>query len=126
MESFREISFWRTRSLNERFNETMPSLEDVSITAGISCVLFSRMRLLMALLQIITSQTGINPPFTRGTRRWETTAKSEPANWKRIWFCCSEGNTSMIRWIDWEAELVCRVANTKWPVSAAVMAGGMG
>ncbi len=43
----------------------------------------------------------------------------------RICSCCPGGNTSTIRSIDSAALFVCKVANTKCPVSAAVMASWM-
>ena len=43
----------------------------------------------------------------------------------RIWFCCSGGKTSMTRSMVCGASVVCRVANTRWPVSAAVIARDM-
>src|SRR3989344_5200598 len=122
MESFKEISLFLTKSDKDRFKETIPSRNEVSMTVGISWFLFSLIRLEMALLHIITSTAGMNPPFILGTSLWETTPKREPANWKRIWFCCSEGKTSIILLIVWAAELVWRVAKTRWPVSAAVIA----
>src|SRR6478735_56415 len=39
-------------------------------------------------------------------------------SWVRIWPCWCAGKTSMMRLIVWAAELVCSVANVKWPVSA--------
>ena len=47
---------------------------------------------------------------------------SVPASWMRTWSCCSAGKTSMTRSIVIGALWVCRVAKTRWPVSAAVSA----
>ena len=40
----------------------------------------------------------------------------------RTCFCCWAGKTSTIRSTVWAVDWVCRVANTRWPVSAAVSA----
>ncbi len=100
----------------------MPLSADVSITSGNSCILFSRIKLDTAGEASIISQAGIKPPLMPGTSRWDTIPNNEPESWALIWFCCSAGKLSTIRWIVWLAELVCRVAKTRWPVSAAVMA----
>ena len=41
------------------------------MTAGISWALFSLIKFETAVLHIITSQAGINPPFSLGTNLWE-------------------------------------------------------
>src|SRR3989442_482687 len=42
--------------------------------------------------------------------------------WARTWPCWCDGNTSMMRLMLSIAELVCSVANARWPVSAIVSA----
>ena len=58
----------------------------------------------------------------RGMRRSETIATRVAESWDVTCPCCSAGKESMMRSIVWVAEFVCRVENTRWPVSAAVMA----
>ena len=80
MASFKEISLFLTKSTKALFEEIIPSLDEVSITAGISCTLFSLIKVATAWLQIITSQTGINPPRILGINLWEIMPKRDPAN----------------------------------------------
>ena len=61
-------------------------------------------------------------PSAVGTRFWVTTPCSVEASCTRTWPCCSAGKTSMTRSIVVGALWVCSVANTRWPVSAAVSA----
>ena len=51
-----------------------------------------------------------------------TTPCRATESWVRTWACCSGGKTSMIRSTVWAVDWVCRVAKTRWPVSAAVSA----
>ena len=43
-------------------------------------------------------------------------------SWTRTWPCCAGGKTSMMRSTECGASWVWSVANTRWPVSAAVSA----
>ena len=100
----------------------MPSSAPVSITVCISCVRFSRIRLATAAFEIISSYAGMSPPEMRGISRWENTPAKEPESWMRICSCWPGGNESIMRSIVCDALLVCRVENTRCPVSAAVTA----
>ena len=53
------------------------------------------------------------------------TARSDSESMERTIDFSPAGNTSMIRSMVLAAELVCRVPNTRWPVSAAVRARRM-
>ena len=53
---------------------------------------------------------------------WQTTPCSAPASWTRTCCCWCGGKTSMMRSMVCAASCVCRVAKTRWPVSAAVSA----
>ena len=61
-------------------------------------------------------------PSAVGIRRWQMIPFSEPARLTRIWVCWWGGKKSTIRLIVSVALMVCRVENTRWPVSAAVRA----
>ena len=50
------------------------------------------------------------------------TAPRDDPSWTRICSCRQAGKTSMMRSIAWEESLVCKVENTRWPVSAKVRA----
>ena len=62
----REISLALIKIAKDLFKEIMPASREVSITNGSSWILFSRMRLAVAELDIIISQAGIMPPLIRG------------------------------------------------------------
>src|SRR5215218_7328063 len=61
-------------------------------------------------------------PSVVGISCWQTTPWRAPASCTRICCCWLVGNTSIIRSTVWGASWVWRVANTRWPVSAAVRA----
>ena len=61
-------------------------------------------------------------PSAVGISCWVTTPCSVVASCTRTCCCWCGGNTSMMRSIVCGASCVCRVANTRWPVSAAVIA----
>jgi hypothetical protein len=52
----------------------------------------------------------------------ETTPRSEVESIVRTWFCLSAGKALTMRSIVGAAPFVCRVAMTRMPISAAVMA----
>src|SRR3989441_1074406 len=72
----------------------------------------------MAGVPIMISVASASPPPTRGSSARLTTASNDSASWARICSCRSSGKTSMIRWIVFAHELVCKVASVKCPVSA--------
>ncbi len=77
----------------------------------------------MAGVHTRTSAATARPvPSTIGTSCWVTTPRREEASWIRICSCWLGGNTSITRSMVDGASWVCRVANTRWPVSAAVSA----
>ena len=57
-------------------------------------------------------------PLILGSRLWQTMPSSTIESWVRICACWCDGNWSMMRLIVDDAELVCSVANVRWPVSA--------
>ena len=57
-----------------------------------------------------------------GSSCWVMMPCSATDSCTRTWPCWWAGNTSMMRSIVCAASCVCRVANTRWPVSAAVRA----
>src|SRR5450756_3199789 len=84
------------------------------------------MRFLMAGVASITSHASTKPsPFLRTMSCWVMTADRTLASWILTCCCWYGGNTSTIRSIDCAALLVCSVANTRCPVSAAVRAAPM-
>ena len=86
----------------------------------------SRIRLLTARLTISTSTAGdAAAAVGRGTRRCETTARSDSETMVRTWSCSSGGKAPMRRLMVRMALPVCRVASTRCPVSAAVSASEM-
>ena len=76
----------------------------------------------MALFICITSKAGTCSPSTSGSSCWDTTVRSTELSCTRIWACWAGGKESMIRSMVFTAPRVCRVAMSRWPVSAAVMA----
>ncbi len=61
-------------------------------------------------------------PVTSGMSAWQMTAIRLLESWTRTCSCCCGGNASTMRLMVVSAELVCSVAKTRWPVSAALMA----
>ncbi len=59
------------------------------------------------------------------SRVWEMTARSDSDSMARTMSFSAAGKTSTIRSMVLAAELVCRVPNTRWPVSAPVRARRM-
>ena len=57
-----------------------------------------------------------------GSSCWVTMPCSATDSWTRTWCCWAGGNTSTMRSTVWAVSWVCRVAKTRWPVSAAVSA----
>src|SRR5665647_3606794 len=55
----------------------------------------------------------------------EITARNDSDSMERTISFSAAGNTSTIRSMVLAAELVCKVPNTRWPVSAAVSASRM-
>ena len=64
-------------------------------------------------------------PSAFGKRLWQRMPSSVNDNCARTCACCMDGNTSIMRLIVETAELVCKVANVKWPVSAMRNADSM-
>ena len=79
-------------------------------------------RLRIALFVCMTSNAGTNPPFLSGSICWETTVCSTVESWVLICACCVLGKASIMRSIALTAPLVCSVAISVCPVSAAVIA----
>src|SRR6266849_2422652 len=65
------------------------------------------------------------PPLRLLQQRLREYASSTKASWARICDCWCAGKTSMMRLMLSIAELVCSVANAKWPVSAMVNAAAI-
>src|SRR5579859_1538926 len=76
----------------------------------------------MAGVPIMISCAAIRPPPTRFIKVCEITALKLSDIMARTMSFSAAGNTSTIRSMVLAAELVCRVPNTKCPVSAAVKA----
>ena len=79
----------------------------------------------MAGVPTIISQAAVRPPPTFFSSACAITARSDSDSIERTIGFSPAGNTSMMRSMVFAAELVCRVANTRWPVSAAVSARRM-
>ena len=80
----------------------------------------------MAGVGISTSTARQRPrPSALGSSAWVMMPSRFMDSWVRTWSCWCGGKTSMMRLMVWAAELVCRVANVRWPVSAMVMAAWM-
>src|SRR6185312_7851121 len=124
--SSRVMTPFLSRSAREASSRHMPWAPPVCSTDLIWKVLFSRIRLPTALLTTRISRAGTRPlPSARVTKRWETTARSDSETMVRIWSCCDGGKTPRMRLTVRMALLVCRVARTRCPVSAAVRASEM-
>ncbi|MNG12522.1 hypothetical protein D3C84_961380 [compost metagenome] len=83
------------------------------------------MRFRTAGMPIMISWAATRPPPIRLSRVWEMTARRDSDSMERTMSFSEPGKTSMILSMVLAAEEVCRVPNTKWPVSAAVMARRM-
>src|SRR3712207_3127508 len=101
----------------------MPDEDPVCMAERIWCVLPSRMRLRTAGVGIMTSQAATRPaPSAVGSSCCVITPSSAPDSCTRTCCCCAGGKTSMMRSTVAGAFCVWSVANTRWPVSAAVSA----
>jgi hypothetical protein len=83
---------------------------------------FSSISFLTVAVLIMISRAGITPPETVFTIRWQTTACSVAASWRRTESRSSILKKSRMRPTDWEALVVWSVERTRCPVSAALMA----
>src|SRR5579884_3701955 len=80
----------------------------------------------MAAFGIITSAAITRPlPSRRGRSCCEITPWRTSESCARTCACWCGGKTSMMRLMVWTAEFVCRVENTRWPVSATTSAASM-
>ena len=101
----------------------MPIFWPVWMAEYICATLPSRIRLRMAGLPIMISWAATRPwPSLVLSSVCEITATSDSDSMARTISFSAAGKTSMIRSIVFAAELVWSVANTRWPVSAAVSA----
>ena len=101
----------------------MPSFLAVCKTLDIWYVLASRIRFLIGIVPCITSNAATLPHLSAvGISCCEITASRTTASWILICCCWCGGNTSIIRSIVPAAPIVWSVENTRWPVSAAVIA----
>ncbi len=104
----------------------MPICAPVWIAEYICATLASRIRLRIAGVAIMISCAATRPlPSLVFSSVCEITARRDSDSIARIISFSSAGNTSMIRSMVFAAELVCSVPNTRWPVSAAVIARRM-
>ena len=104
----------------------MPDPPPVWIALGSWNVFASRIR--PATLGVVRriSHAATRPrPSRRGRSVWEMTAFSESAIICGSAPCWSGGNALMIRSTVEDAVVVCSVASTRWPVSAAVIASAI-
>src|SRR3569833_31893 len=108
------MSSWRHWS-----SVCMPAAWPVWIAEYIWAILPSRIWFRIAGVPIMISWAAIRPPPTFFNKVWEMTARSDSDNIERTISFSAAGNTSTIRSMVFAAELVCRVPNTRWPVSAA-------
>src|SRR5881628_510465 len=112
--------------LDHIVHELHPLVLAALMTFRMLVVLPSRMELDSAEFDSRISLQAIRPlPFAVRSRIWAQTPLSESASMDRIWACCADGNTSMIRSTVLTAELVCKVPNTNDPIVAAVTASEM-
>ena len=103
--------------------EILPSAADVASTLAICGVFPSRIRFRMAGLTIMTSQAATRPvPSALGSSCWDRTACSVMESCILTCLCFSSEKTSTMRSTASAADMVWSVANTRWPVSAAVKA----
>src|SRR5215470_16666924 len=117
---------WRfVRSASDWFIVCMPNFWPVAIAEYTWWIFSSRMRLRMAGVAVMISSAITRPPPTFGMSVCESTPSSTSASCARTCACWAVGNTSMIRFIVWAHELVCRVPNVRWPVSAIVSAAAI-
>src|SRR5690606_7729685 len=114
-----------TRSCRHWSSVCMPCAWPVWMAEYICATLSSRIRLRMAGVATMISCAAIRPPPTFFSSDWEMTARSDSDSIERTIGFSPAGNTSMMRSMVLAAEEVCRVANTRWPVSAAVRARRM-
>src|SRR5260370_693256 len=103
----------------------MPWPWPVWMAEYICAILPSRIKFRMAGVPIMISCAAIRPPPTRFIKVCEITARRLSDIMARTISFSAAGNTSTIRSMVFAAELVCKVPNTKWPVSAAVSARRM-
>nr|AAA25964.1 ORF 7; putative [Pseudomonas aeruginosa PAO1] len=103
----------------------MPSEPPVWIAEYICATLSSRIRLRIAGVPIMISWAATRPPPIFLIRVCEITDCSDSESIERTMAFSSAGNTSTTRSMVFAAEVVCRVPNTRWPVSAAVRARRM-
>ena len=86
-------------------------------------VLFSRIRLAMAGVTTRNSKAATRPARSvRDRSTWLRMQIRETDNCTRTCACWFTGNASMTRLIVPAAPVVCSVAKTRWPVSAARIA----
>ena len=112
-----------TSSVKSWSSVFMPTLLPVWMEEYICATLASRIKLRIALVPSMISWAATRPwPSLVLHSVCEITACSDSDNMARTISFSSAGNTSMIRSIVLAALEVCSVPNTKWPVSAAVMA----
>ena len=101
----------------------MPTFWPVWIAEYICATLPSRIRFRIAGVPIMISCAATRPwPSLVLSSVCEITDTSDSDSIARTISFSAAGNTSMIRSIVLAAELVCSVAKTRWPVSAAVSA----
>ena len=121
--SSEEMRLALTRFASDSSIRHMPSRRLICITAGIWNMRSSRMRFATAGFTCRISAASTRPvPSTDGTSCWQTMVRSTLASTVRACSRCWIGNWSRMRWIVRSALLVCSVASTRWPVSAAVSA----
>src|SRR5688572_9489431 len=121
-----EMTLRLTRSWRFWSSVCMPYCWPVWIAEYICATLASRIRLRIAGVPTMISCAATRPePSLVLSSACEITARSDSDSIARIISFSSAGNTSMIRSMVLAAELVCSVPNTRWPVSAAVIARRM-
>src|SRR5688572_5292028 len=121
-----EMTLRLTRSCRFWSSVCMPYCWPVWIAEYICATLASRIRLRIAGVPTMISCAATRPaPSLVLSRACEITAGSDSDSIARIISFSSAGNTSMMRSMVFAAELVCNVPNTRWPVSAAVIARRM-
>ena len=85
-------------------------------------VLFSRIRFAIAEVTTSISYAAVTPPAFLGNSACDSTPMIAVASCTRTCSCWFVGKASMIRFTVPSAPDVCSVPNTRWPVSAAVIA----
>src|SRR5207342_2392361 len=111
-----------TRSCRHWSRVCMPTFWPVWMDEYICATLSSRIRFRMAGMPTMISCAAMRPPPTFFSSDCEITARSDSDSIERTIGFSPAGNTSMMRSMVLAAEEVCTVANTRWPVSAAVSA----